>query len=128
MDKATRPRLYLHGLSLGAYSSAASSSIYDILGDPFDGAFFVGTPFASASWRTAPANRDSGSPWWRPAVGAGSAVRFSKGAGDLATDTRPSGPLRREVIQYPSHHIILFLTTLLRQTPDWFTGHRGGGY
>ncbi|QDZ12371.1 alpha/beta hydrolase [Devosia ginsengisoli] len=127
MDEATRPRLYLHGLSLGAYSSAASSSIYDILGDPFDGAFFVGTPFASASWRSATANRDSGSPWWRPEVGDGSAVRFSNGDGDLATDTRPWGPLRTEFLQYPSDPIVFFEPSMLWRAPVWFSGPRGKG-
>ena len=49
MPEASRPRLYLHGLSLGAYSSAASSTLFDILEDPFDGALWVGPPFATAA-------------------------------------------------------------------------------
>lgn len=127
MPEETRPRLYLHGLSLGAYSSAASNSLYDILADPFDGALFVGTPFATQSWRSATTGRNPDSPWWRPEVGDGSVVRFSNGGGDLAGDDRPWGPLRMVYLQYPSDPIVFFEPAMLYRAPVWLSGRRAPG-
>ncbi|HTN63658.1 MAG TPA: alpha/beta-hydrolase family protein, partial [Devosia sp.] len=127
MPKQARPRLYLHGLSLGAYSSAASSTLYDILADPFDGALFVGTPFATASWRAATVNRNPGSPWWRPEVGDGSIIRFSNGGGDLIEDAAPWGPLRIVYLQYPSDPIVFFEPTMAWREPVWLSGLRAEG-
>ncbi|MCP6134726.1 alpha/beta-hydrolase family protein, partial [Klebsiella pneumoniae] len=46
----SRPRLYLHGLSLGAMASQNSTTVYDVLGDPFHGALWAGPPFSSSIW------------------------------------------------------------------------------
>lgn len=127
MPKDARPRLYLHGLSLGAYSSAASSSLYDILADPFDGALWVGPPFATATWLSATINREPGSPWWLPSVGDGSVVRFSNGDGDLRADARPWGPLRTVFLQYPSDPIVFFEPAMLWREPVWLSGPRAEG-
>lgn len=123
MDRATRPKLYLHGLSLGAYSSAASSGLYDILGDPFDGALWVGPPFASAAWRTTIANRRPGSPVWRPEIGDGSAVRFANHGSDLQ-GPEPWGPLRIVYLQYPTDPIVFFDPSLVYREPSWLAGER----
>ncbi|MBU1333360.1 MAG: alpha/beta-hydrolase family protein [Alphaproteobacteria bacterium] len=127
MPEDARPRLYLHGLSLGAYSSAASSSLYDILADPFDGALWVGPPFATATWLSATINREPGSPWWLPSVGDGSVVRFSNGDGDLRADARPWGPLRTVFLQYPSDPIVFFEPAMLWREPVWLSGPRAEG-
>lgn len=123
MDRASRPRLYLHGLSLGAYSSAASAPLYDILGDPFDGALWVGPPFATASWRTTTASRDPGSPVWRPRIGNETAVRFANEGSDLEGHIH-WGPLRIVYLQYPSDPIVFFEPTLAYREPLWLSGSR----
>ena len=123
MPKDTRPQLYLHGLSLGAYSSAASVQLYDILGDPFDGALWVGPPFASAAWRSTTANRDPGSPVWRPRIGQETTVRFANSGADLAGETA-WGPLRIVYLQYPSDPIVFFDWSLLYREPLWLSGER----
>jgi uncharacterized membrane protein len=123
MPETARPRLYLHGLSLGAYSSAASSTLYDILDDPFDGALWVGPPFASATWRSTTANRDADSPIWRPVIGDGSAVRFANRGADLA-DANNWGPLRIVYLQYPTDPIVFFEPSLLYREPAWLSGER----
>ncbi|MET3927302.1 alpha/beta-hydrolase family protein [Devosia sp. 2618] len=127
MPHDSRPRLYLHGLSLGAYSSVASASLYDILGDPFDGALWVGTPFATDDWRSATVGRQPNSPWWKPQVGDGMAVRFSNGEGDMVGDTRPWGPLRTIFLQYPSDPIVFFEATMAWREPVWISGTRPPG-
>lgn len=123
MPRDSRPRLYLHGLSLGAYSSAASTSLYDVLSDPFDGALWVGPPFASAAWRTATANRNTSSPLWRPVIGDSSAVRFANRGAELMTDV-PWGPLRIVYLQYPSDPIVFFEPAMLYREPAWMQGRR----
>lgn len=123
MDNATRPRLYLHGLSLGAYSSAASALLYDILGDPFDGALWVGPPFATASWRTTTANRAPDSPVWRPRIGKETAVRFANDGDDLEGPI-DWGPLRIVYLQYPSDPIVFFEPSLAYREPLWLSGER----
>lgn len=124
MPKDTRPKLYLHGLSLGAYGSVSSAPFYDILGDPPDGALWAGTPFASPTWRSLTVNRDPGSPWWLPSIGNGSTVRFSNGGGDLATDTRIWGPMRSVFLQYPSDPIVFFEPAMLWRAPAWLSPPR----
>jgi len=123
LDPDARPKLYLHGLSLGAYASQASATIYDVLGDPYSGAFWVGTPFATPNWRAATAGRLPGTPSWRPQVGDGSVVRFfNQTDGDLAAGQW--GPLRIAYLQYPSDPIVFFETSLVYRPPPWLTGPR----
>src|SRR5215475_2072377 len=45
LPKDSRPRLYLHGLSLGAMNSELSTDLIEILGDPFAGALWSGPPY-----------------------------------------------------------------------------------
>ncbi|WP_082511661.1 alpha/beta hydrolase [Devosia sp. Leaf420] len=123
MPRDSRPSLYLHGLSLGAYSSAASTSIYDVLADPFDGALWVGPPFASATWRSTVANRDPGSPIWLPRIGQGTTVRFANSAIDLE-GSASWGPIRIVYLQYPSDPIVFFDWSLPYREPLWLSGER----
>ncbi|WP_244465869.1 alpha/beta hydrolase [Devosia soli] len=123
MPPERRPRLYLHGLSLGAYSSAASTSLYDVLSDPFDGALWVGPPFASAAWRSITANREPDSPVWKPRIGQQTTVRFANSGADLEGDA-PWGPVRIVYLQYPSDPIVFFDWSLLYREPLWLSGTR----
>ena len=47
LPKGDRPKLYLHGLSLGALSSELSTELFEILADPIHGALWSGPPFSS---------------------------------------------------------------------------------
>jgi uncharacterized membrane protein len=47
LPRDRRPALYLHGLSLGSLHSDGSFEIYDVVGDPFNGALWSGPPFRS---------------------------------------------------------------------------------
>ena len=122
-----RPKLYLHGLSLGAYSSQASASLYDILGDPFDGALWVGPPFASVTWRNLTENRDPQSPWWLPNFGEGATVRFASQGEVLETAGPDWGPTRILYLQYPSDPIVFFEPTMLYRPPEWLSGEHPPG-
>jgi uncharacterized membrane protein len=42
LPKDSPPRLYLHGLSIGAMNSEQSTDLVEVLGDPFAGALWSG--------------------------------------------------------------------------------------
>ncbi len=56
-----RPKLYLHGLSLGSMNSERSAELFEMIADPIDGAVWSGPPFESRVWRTVTAARNDGS-------------------------------------------------------------------
>src|SRR5690606_36721000 len=60
LPEATRPKLYLHGLSLGAMHSQNSVELFEIIGDPFHGALWSGPPFESRMWRSCTEGRNEG--------------------------------------------------------------------
>lgn len=122
-----RPELYLNGLSLGAHSSQASAQLLDLLGDPYDGALWVGPPYTSPIWRWATNNRDPASPEWLPRFGNGSSIRFANDGAQLQEPQSPWGPMRIAFLQYPSDPIVFFDWSILYGAPAWMSGERGPG-
>lgn len=125
LPKETRPRLYLHGLSLGSLNSDFSLEFYNVLGDPPQGAFWVGPPFASRSWPQFTAARNPGSPAWSPIFRDGSLVRFTTQANTTEVATAPWGPMRVIYLQYPSDAIVFFEPDSFYREPDWMKDPRG---
>ena len=66
LPKDTRPKLYLFGLSLGAMNSEKSAELFEMIGDPINGALWSGPPFKSRTWRSFTDARNEGSPQWLP--------------------------------------------------------------
>ncbi len=122
-----RPKLYLNGLSLGAYSSQASAQLPDLLGDPPQGALWVGPPFTSPIWHWATSRREQGSPAWLPRFGNGSSIRFANHGAQLAEPASPWGPMRIAFLQYPSDPIVFFDWSILYSAPAWMGAERGPG-
>ena len=114
-----RPRLYLHGLSLGSLNSELSADVWNILAQPYDGAFWVGPTFTNPLWQQFTARRNPGSPAWRPVVGSGSLVRFATQEGIPDHGEAPWGPVRILYLQYPSDAITFFSPDSLWSRPDW---------
>lgn len=125
LDKATRPRLYLHGLSLGAMNSDRSVDIWDIVGDPVHGALWSGPPFRSATWQWATRNRNPGSPAWLPDFRDGSVIRFTNQAATLGVPDEGWGPLRIVYLQYASDPITFFDPQSFYREPEWMRAPRG---
>ncbi|RLK48786.1 putative membrane protein [Alkalispirillum mobile] len=126
MPEADRPRLYLHGLSLGALNSDRSFDVYDIIEDPFDGALWSGPPFRSETWRTVTRGRDEGSPAWLPEFRSGSVVRFMnqyQGLDEQGEDDW--GAFRIAFIQYASDPVTFFEPESLYREPEWMRAPRG---
>lgn len=119
-----RPRLYLYGLSLGAYASQESVQLYDVLDDPFQGALWVGPAFPSRAWRMAVNDRQSGSPAWLPRVGNNSTVRFANQNSSLADLASKWGPVRIVYLQYGSDPVVFFEPSAWYRQPAWLEGKR----
>jgi len=119
-----RPKLYLHGLSLGALNSQRSITFFDMLGDPIDGAVWSGPPFASTKWRSLTNNRDTGSSEWLPIFQNGRFIRFMNQDGTPEGNTAPWGDLRFVYLQHGSDAITFFDRSLLYREADWMKSPR----
>ena len=125
LPAATRPRLFLSGLSLGSLNSDLSFDLFDIVDEPFAGALWSGPPFRNASWQRMTRDRAAGSPAWLPRFRDGSVVRFMN---------QTSGPLegygawsdfRIVFLQYASDPITFFDPSIAWNEPDWMKPPRG---
>ncbi len=125
LPRDRRPRLYLHGLSLGALNSDLSADLFDVIGDPHQGALWSGPPFQSRTWLQATRERVPGSPAWLPRFRDGSVIRFT-GQGDAVQEApAPWGPMRIVYLQYASDPITFFETRSAFRPPAWLSGPRG---
>lgn len=125
LPKDNRPKLYLHGLSLGALGSEASAQLFLMLEDFIQGAVWSGSPFPSQMWAAMTAAREPGSPAWLPRFGDGSLARFTAQKNALKSYGDRWGPIRMVYIQYASDPMVFFSPTLLYRRPDWLVGKRG---
>lgn len=125
LPRESRPRLYLHGLSLGALNSQRSADLFKVIGDPFDGAVWSGTPFQSEMWRTMTAGRRPGSPAWLPISGDSSTVRFTNQENHLNIPGATWGPMRIVMLQYASDPITFFEPSIFYRQPAWMNAPRG---
>lgn len=127
LPRDQRPRLFLFGLSLGSLNSDIATDPYALLGDPFEGALWVGPPFASQTWNQVTATRLEGSPAWLPKARLDAVFRFFN-AGDKNQLAAPGwGPVKVAWLQYPSDAITFFETGMWRREPDWMKAPRGPG-
>ncbi|HYG05735.1 MAG TPA: alpha/beta-hydrolase family protein [Stenotrophomonas sp.] len=124
LPKAQRPRLYVHGLSLGAMNSERSMDLFELLGDPIDGALWSGPPFEARQWRSFTAGRNPGSPQWLPTFRDGRFVRFMNQHGTPVPAATPWGPTRVVYLQYASDAITFFDPHDAWRSPDWMAPPR----
>ncbi|MFB6449913.1 alpha/beta hydrolase [Bradyrhizobium tunisiense] len=125
LPKDRRPKLYLHGLSLGAMNSEKSAELFEMIGDPIAGALLSGAPFESRIWRSITAGRNPGTPAWLPEFRDGRFVRFMNQNGPTVPADAPWGPMRVVYLQYASDAITFFAYRDAYQAPDWMTAPRG---
>ncbi|MGU3401255.1 alpha/beta hydrolase [Brucellaceae bacterium D45D] len=120
-----RPKIYLHGLSLGAFNSQNSVSLFEILDAPLNGALWSGPPFPSPLWRSLSASRNPGSPQWLPVVRDGAFVRFMNQNGEAPGNRTHWGTMRTIYLQYASDAITFFDSSIFYREPDWMKAPRG---
>ncbi|MCC5961931.1 MAG: alpha/beta-hydrolase family protein, partial [Rhodobacteraceae bacterium] len=120
-----RPALYLNGLSLGSLNSDQSHDLHQVVGDPFNGALWVGPPFSSPTWLEVTRNRNPGSPAWLPSYRDGSAVRFMNQTGLRSDVTAEWGRFRILYLQHASDAVVFFDPRATWRRPAWMAGPRG---
>jgi uncharacterized membrane protein len=125
LPRDRRPKLYLFGLSLGAYGSEQSFGLHEVLADPFNGAVWSGPPFATPDWRRVTDERNPGSPEWLPMFGDGSIIRFTNQDNALDIPGARWGPMRIVYLQYASDPITFFSPGSFYRRPDWTKPPRG---
>ncbi|MGV1759845.1 alpha/beta hydrolase [Rhizobium sp. A22-96] len=125
LPRDKRPKLYLHGLSLGALNSQLSLDIYNVIGDPVNGALWSGPPFRSARWKAATAARNPGTPEWLPTFRDGSVIRFANQEHAPDQFAAPWGPLRVVYLQYASDPVVFFNAASAFREPEWMKAPRG---
>ncbi|HQX52083.1 MAG TPA: alpha/beta-hydrolase family protein [Planctomycetaceae bacterium] len=124
LPKDNRPRLYLHGLSLGALGSESCADLFTIFEDPIHGAVWSGPPFPSPQWSMLTRERNEGTEFWLPKFRDGTMVRFT-GQENSLDDGKRWGPIRSVYLQYASDPMVFFSTDLPFHKPDWLKGKRG---
>lgn len=113
-----RPKLYMHGLSLGAWASMYGTDLEALLDDPIDGGFWAGPPFPSGLWKQAMDERNPGTPYVAPDVRDGRLFRF-------ASHVKPAGgpegwgSMRMMFLQYSSDPIVFYEPSSLWRAPAW---------
>lgn len=125
LPRESRPRLYLHGLSLGAFNSEWSFDFFELMGDPVDGALWVGPPWTARHWSAATRDRNPGSPAWLPQFRDSSFVRFMNQQGSGAPAGAAWGPMRIVYLQYASDAVTFFNEAWFFREPDWLQPPRG---
>ncbi|WP_231744005.1 alpha/beta hydrolase [Stieleria neptunia] len=124
LPKDTRPKLYLHGLSLGSLGSEVSADLFTIFEDPIDGATWSGPPFPSQNWKLIVQNRNEGTPAWLPEFRDSRILRFT-GQRDALNTAAAWGPMRCVYVQYASDPMVWFSPDLAWNRPDWLGDQRG---
>ena len=126
LPEASRPKLYLYGLSLGSYGVGSVLNSISIVNEPIDGALMSGPPFVNELHKEIVANRDPGTPPWQPIYREGRTVRFTAEQNGFGKTPGPWGPTRLVYLQHNSDPVVFFAPELAFQQPDWLVpGQRG---
>jgi uncharacterized membrane protein len=119
-----RPELVVVGESLGSFGGEAAFSGTDDIRDRSSGVLWVGPTNTNTLWNRFTAQRDPGSPEWRPVYQGGRTVRFGDSPADFST---PGGQWQRPRVVYlqnPSDPIVWWSWPLAFHQPDWLRGPR----
>jgi len=119
LPEESRPRLYVNGLSLGAWSSMHATNMFRLLDDPIDGAYWVGPPFSSAFWNHVQNQRNPDTPWVLPTIGDGSLVRYASHTADASQPSGDWGDMRIVFLQYSSDPVVFYDPASLWRAPPW---------
>ena len=119
-----RPKLYLHGLSLGSYGSENALSPMTMIDDPINGALWSGPTFGNPHWSELTNNRNSDSPAWLPRIGDGRTARFTNQINALGIPGSSWSRTRLIFLQYPSDPITFFEVAAAFRPSEWMVGKR----
>ena len=120
----TRPKLFLHGLSLGSYGSENALSPLNMIDNPINGALWSGPTFGNPIWQDLTRNRNSDSPAWLPLISDGRTVRFTTQENALNLAGSSWSQMRLVFLQYASDPITFFEVTSTFRPSAWMIGER----
>jgi uncharacterized membrane protein len=120
----SRPKLYLHGLSLGSYGSEKALSPLNMIDSPINGALWSGPTFGNPIWKKLTVNRHPDSPAWLPRIGDGRTVRFTTQENALDIPGSSWSRMRLVFLQYASDPITFFEVAAAIRPPDWMADKR----
>jgi uncharacterized membrane protein len=118
----SRPKLYLHGLSLGSYGSENAMSPLNMIDDPISGALWSGPTFGNPIWKALTNNRNGDSPAWLPRIGDGRTARFTTQVNALDIPGSSWSRTRLIFLQYPSDPITFFEVAAAYRPSEWMVG------
>ncbi len=119
LPEDARPRFYVNGLSLGAWSSMHATNMFRLLDDPIDGAYWAGPPFSSNFWNYVQNHRNPGTPWVLPTIGDGSLIRYASHTADGSEGASDWGKMRIMFLQYSSDPVVFYDPYSLWRAPPW---------
>jgi uncharacterized membrane protein len=119
-----RPRLYLHGLSLGSYGSEKALSPLNMIDDPINGTLWSGPTFGNPIWRDLTWNRNPDSPVWLPRVGDSRTARFTTQKNALDIPGSSWSRMRLVFLQYASDPITFFELSSAFRPSAWMLSER----
>jgi uncharacterized membrane protein len=126
LPEASRPDIYLYGLSLGSFGAEAVLSSIGIVNEPIDGALLTGPPFVNELRNRLVAEREPDSPPWLPVYRGGRTVRFMAEDTGVAGSDQPWGETRIVYLQHASDPVVFFSPHLAYAPPEWLQdGQRG---
>ncbi|MFD1193831.1 alpha/beta hydrolase [Seohaeicola saemankumensis] len=126
LPKDARPRFYVNGLSLGAWSSMHATNMFRLLDDPIDGAYWAGPPFSSNFWNYVQNQRNPGTPWVLPTIGDGSLIRYASHTTDGSEGAANWGQMRIMFLQYSSDPVVFYDPYSLWRAPPWMNDPPAG--
>jgi uncharacterized membrane protein len=122
-----RPKLVAYGLSLGSFSIQSGFADADDLEARTQGAVLVGSPNFSQPWGEISAQRQPGSPQWKPVFQHGREIRFGGVPSDLLEPAGPYGPPRVAYMQHANDPVVWWSPQLIIEEPDWLLEPPGPG-
>jgi len=117
----TRPKLYLHWLSLGSRYSETSSDIWDIIADPYNGALWVWPTYGNELWNRFTRQRNSESSFFSPTYWNDSLVRFFTQYGTSSDVSKDWWIFRILYFQYASDAVTFFSPQSFWRAPEWMS-------
>ena len=117
-----RPKLVVFGESLGSFGGETAFSGADDITDRTSGVLWVGPTNSNTLWSRFTAERDPGSPQWRPVYQGGATVRFITAPQELTQRSQAWTEPRVVYLQNTSDPIIWWSWELAFNQPDWLRG------
>ncbi|WP_234988220.1 alpha/beta-hydrolase family protein [Demequina sp. NBRC 110056] len=119
LPEASRPHLYIYGLSLGSRGVQDSFDSFEDLQSYGDGVVLAGTPYGTAMNRELTQARADGSPVTLPVVDGGARVRWFSHGPDIAAHTGLWQAPRSIYLQHGNDAVVWVGPDMLWRQPEW---------